>query len=105
MPRITPTAILAFILILTACSGYRKEAKNDFLKIVESDTLRVLTLNTSTSYFIYRDIEMGYHYDMVKNFADENNLNLKIIVLYMIGSFKKLVMNIHQNKLNSQNFI
>ena len=32
-------------------------------------------------------------------------LNLKIIVLYMIGSFKKLVMNIHQNKLNSQNFI
>lgn len=80
MPRITPTAILAFLLILTACSGYRKEEKNDFLKIVESDTLRVLTLNTSTSYFIYRDIEMGYHYDMVKNFADENNLNLKIIV-------------------------
>lgn len=49
-------------------------------EIIPTDTLRVLTLNTSTSYFIYREQEMGYHYDMVKNFAEEHGLAVDIIV-------------------------
>lgn len=70
---------LSLIIAFASCHK-RQGSTHDFPQIVENDTLRVITLNTSTSYFIYRDQEMGYHYDMVKNFADEHNLRLKIIV-------------------------
>ena len=33
------------------------------------DTLRVGTLYSPASYFIYRETEMGYDYDLVKRFA------------------------------------
>lgn len=72
--------ILMMALLFFSCKE-RKEAKAyDFPQMVEKDTLRVITLNTSTSYFIYRDQEMGYHYDMIKNFADEHGLELQVIV-------------------------
>lgn len=68
-------------VVLVSCVGvHQREDMSDYAKILEHDTLRVVTLNTSTSYFIYRDQEMGYHYDMIKNFADEHGLQLKIIV-------------------------
>ncbi|MGI6047474.1 MAG: transglycosylase SLT domain-containing protein [Petrimonas sp.] len=70
-----------FILIVALFSCKRsQEAVYDFSQIAENDTLWVITLNTSTSYFIYRDQEMGYHYDMIKNFADEHGLQLQLVV-------------------------
>ncbi|MDO5524225.1 MAG: transglycosylase SLT domain-containing protein, partial [Bacteroidia bacterium] len=71
--------LLLFIVLLPACKK-AKEAVHDFPQIIANDTLRVITLNASTSYFIYRDQEMGYHYEMIKNFADEHGLQLQIVV-------------------------
>lgn len=44
------------------------------------DTLRVATLYSPTSYFIYREQEMGYDYDLVSKFAKDKNLSLKLTV-------------------------
>lgn len=72
--------IISVLLVTLISCNEQQETIDDYRRIIESDTLRVLTLNTSTSYFIYREQEMGYHYDMIKNFADEKGLILEIIV-------------------------
>ncbi|MDR1517033.1 MAG: transglycosylase SLT domain-containing protein [Dysgonamonadaceae bacterium] len=67
------------LLFLSSCDLPKKaQAVYDFPEIVEKDTLTVLTLNTSISYFIYRDQSMGFHYDMIKDFCDRHGLMPKI---------------------------
>ncbi len=70
------------LLLLSACSLFnpRNEDAYDFPTIRMGDTLRILTLNTSTSYFIYRDQPMGYHYDMIREFCRYHDLFPEIIV-------------------------
>lgn len=80
MNNFTILAIISFIIIIASCNNSSTIEPNDYQKIIDKDTLRVITLNTSTSYFIYRDQEMGYHYDMIKSFANEKNLEIDIIV-------------------------
>ena len=48
---------------------------------IEKDTLRVLAAYNSTGYFVYRGKEMGYEYDLLKKFAEDNDLELKIIIV------------------------
>lgn len=78
------TYLLAVLIIITAafvsCKKQSQAEANDFQTLINGDTLRAITLNTSTSYFIYRDQEMGYHYDMIRNFATKKGLELEIIV-------------------------
>jgi membrane-bound lytic murein transglycosylase F len=47
---------------------------------VDSGEINILTLSGSMSYFIYKGEEMGYQYEMVKDFADANNLRLNLIL-------------------------
>ena len=75
--------ITQLILITCACS---RSTMYDFPQILERDTLTVITLNTSTSYFIYRDQEMGYHYDMIREFSDEHGLELQVVVARNVSS-------------------
>ncbi len=44
------------------------------------DTLRVGTLYSPTTYFMYKDEPMGYEYDMVKQFAQSRNLPMEVVV-------------------------
>lgn len=82
--------LLIIILFSHGCSksittGY------DFPAIVESDTLSVLTFNTSTSYFIYRDQPMGYHYDMISQFCRQHSLVPKITVAENWGAIVRML--------------
>lgn len=73
--------ILILLLFFSLFFLREKEEGNsfrDFDKIKESGKLTVLTLNSSTSYFIYREEPMGFHYDMIKAFCDSNNLELEV---------------------------
>lgn len=82
--------LFIFTVALLSCKR-SQEAAYDFPQIVAKDTLRVITLNTSTSYFIYRDQEMGYHYEMIKSFADEHGLELKIVVAQNTSALTRML--------------
>lgn len=86
-------ASLALLLLLASCRGVVKDSDKgyDFPQILQSDTLRVLTLNTSTSYFIFRDQPMGYHYDLIREFCREHDLVPEIIVAGNAGSMMEML--------------
>lgn len=44
------------------------------------DTLRVVTLYSPTSYFIYKDSKMGYDYDLVSRLAKDKKIALNLTV-------------------------
>lgn len=79
-----------FCLILLLLSfGCRPQAKQsnentnqtrDLEEIKGSKELVVLTLYGSTSYFMYRGQEMGFQYELAKQFAEYLNVKLKIEV-------------------------
>lgn len=50
------------------------------------DTLRVGTLYSPTSYFIYREEKMGYDYDMVSRLAEDKGLFLDLKVATSLNS-------------------
>ncbi len=81
------------LLLLSACSLFTKKDDHsyDLPDILEGDTLRILTLNTSTSYFIYRDQPMGYHYDMIREFCRHHGLLPEIIVATGTASLIRLL--------------
>lgn len=73
--------ILAMVLtigMLSSCKKSQPTVVYDFPQIIEKDTLTVLTLNSSSSYFIYRDQEMGFHYDMISDFCKTHGLELAV---------------------------
>ena len=86
MPRTLSQWIytLLTLLLVTACGGNKQhtseDVPNDFDSICERGELRVLTLYSSTSYFLYRGEEMGYEYERIKQFADHYNLKTTVIV-------------------------
>ena len=52
----------------------------DFEEIRKKGELTVITLSSSTSYFIYKDEPMGYDYDLAKSFCDHYGLKLNVKV-------------------------
>lgn len=79
------------ILCLSCGKWSNRENVYDFPQMLESDTLRVLTLNTSTSYFIYRDQPMGYHYDVIRDFCKHHGLVPEIIVAGNMGAMLQML--------------
>lgn len=91
-------SIIFFVFIISCNSRpnkHKKEVLNDFEAIQKKDTLTVLTLNTSTSYFIYKEEPMGYDYDLAKGFADHYGLALKVVVAENVN---RLVQMLEEGK-------
>lgn len=82
------TLIIPLFLVLFCCMlGCRNkqhskidEAVRDLPQIKDSGELVVLTLYSSTSYFIYRGQEMGFQYELSEQFAKSLGLKLRIEV-------------------------
>ena len=83
------TYIISSILLIATCIAMCCCTNNhnsdnstidDFDSIRARGELRVLTLSGSTSYFYYKGEERGYEYEVVKRYADDNGLKLKMIV-------------------------
>ena len=55
--------------------------ERDLPQIAERDTLVALTVYNSTSYFLYRGEPHGYEYAMLKAFADDQDLALRMVVV------------------------
>ena len=63
----------------------------DLPEIKERGYLTVSMDNNSTGYFLYRGKTMGYEYELLKRFADENGLELRIEVTKSLEeAFNKL---------------
>lgn len=74
---------LLFLLCISAlfsCKKKQPEQINDFEQIKAKGELTIITLNSSTSYFIYKDEPMGYDYDLVQDFCEDNGLKLNVKV-------------------------
>lgn len=88
-----PHALTLFFLAtltgcISACSSKNQNNGNmpggadaaDSSRHALPDTLRVATLYSPTSYFIYRETPMGYHYSLVRQFCEDNNIALDLQV-------------------------
>ena len=85
-------AIIMVAAISSSCGSKKSDAESapghDALPATESDTarhplpdtLRVATLYSPTSYFIYRETPMGYDYDMISRFCADKNMVLDLQV-------------------------
>lgn len=93
MNRVLLLSLLLAILCGSCGKWSRRESVYDFPQILQADTLRVLTLNTSTSYFIYRDQPMGYHYDMIRDFCKHHGLVPEIIVAGNTDAMLQMLQN------------
>lgn len=82
------TIILLSYLFLFTCCSHRNRQENDdadsydFPEIKSKGVLTAVTLYSSTSYFQYKMQPMGYEYDLIKDFAESQGLQLEIKIAY-----------------------
>ncbi|HEX5708593.1 MAG TPA: transglycosylase SLT domain-containing protein [Pyrinomonadaceae bacterium] len=55
--------------------------KRDFAAIKERGTLTVLAPYNSTTYFLYRGEPLGYEFELLREFAKERDLDLRMVVV------------------------
>jgi membrane-bound lytic murein transglycosylase F len=76
-------AVVLCLLLVTGCHLRRDaeaEEGYDLPQIQEKGELTVLTLYSSTSYFLYRGESMGYQYELCRQFAESLGLQLRVQV-------------------------
>lgn len=71
--------LLFSIFLLCSCVE-KKSHSRDLNEIIQSGELTIITLSSSTSYFIYKDEPMGYDYDLAKDFCDFHKLKMNVKV-------------------------
>lgn len=88
---------LVFLLCLLAfapsCKKKQPEVINDFEQIKQKGELTIITLYSSTSYFIYKDEPMGYDYDIAQDFCDTYNLKLNVKVAENVNKLVSMLNN------------
>ncbi len=55
-------------------------ASIDLDSILTRDTLRVITRNHPLMYYLYRGARRGFEYELIKKFAEEQNIHLQVVV-------------------------
>ena len=77
----TLTILFTSILLLARCTT---SEKNNQIEQIDSfllpDTLRIGTIYSPTSYFMYRGETLGFDYRLIKSFCDEKNIVMDIVV-------------------------
>lgn len=83
------------VLLLMGCTGNTEKTsesditlpvtimepvKKDLSKIKKNGVLRMITSYSSGSYFLYRGIQVGFEYELLKEFTKENELALEVII-------------------------
>jgi membrane-bound lytic murein transglycosylase F len=62
-------------------TGHRRQRyEADLAAIKKRGVLRVLSVNSSTSYFLHRGAEAGFNYELAKLFADELGVRMEMVV-------------------------
>ena len=69
---------LLCLCFLFSCKKTQERVAVDFDQIKQKGELTIITLYSSTSYFIYKEEPMGYDYDLAQDFCDHYGLTLKV---------------------------
>ena len=89
--------LIVFCITLSACNLSKKKdpekTVTDFQLTRENGKLTAVTLNTSTSYFIYKMEQMGYEYELIENFAESLNLELEIKIAENATRLEEMLQN------------
>lgn len=67
-------------LFVSCTGGGGRSLSRSLADIQASDTLRVLTMYGPVSYFIYKDDELGYEYEMSKLLCEALGVNMQLII-------------------------
>jgi membrane-bound lytic murein transglycosylase F len=70
----------AFIVEAALTSFKDDKYSADFDQLKQRGVLRMLTRNTSTTYFLYRGEQLGFEYELMNDFAKEQGLRLEVVV-------------------------
>lgn len=80
--------LLAFLVLCLSCGEAVKKRKakkeaqaRDLPHILQSKKLQALVDNSSTSYFVYRGVPMGFEYELLGAFAKHLDVELEIILI------------------------
>lgn len=69
-----------------------KEVVRDLPQLKDSGKLVVLTLYSSTTYFIYRGQEMGFQYELAQQFAESQGLELEVKVARNVQDLERKLL-------------
>ena len=83
--------LLVFLLSITLLSGC-DDARTHLEKILERGELRVVSRQGLTTYYQKSAEEMaGFEYELARQFADELNVDLKIIIPESLGDMLQML--------------
>ncbi len=83
------SCLTIFCTLFTSCN--RKQPSETNIDYSLPDTLVVGTLYSPTSYFLYKGDLMGYHYDLISQFAKDKNIPIKFKVMRNMGALLSLL--------------
>ena len=86
MKRLSIIPVIALILgmLLPACRGQKTAHEESDWDKTLPDTLKVGTLYSALSYFIYKGEPMGYDYDLVEQFGRDKGVAIDIVVAHSL---------------------
>lgn len=83
---------LLLLSILICCKGKENgDAEESNVTYGLPDTLRVATLYSPTSYFLFRDEEMGFDYALVESFARDKNIKIELKVAPSLEAMMRML--------------
>ena len=85
--------LLLVILGSIALNGCHEATSsgNRLTEGVLPDTLRVATLYSPTSYFVFRDETMGYDYNLVNQLGNDKGMAIDLTVAYSLGAMVEML--------------
>lgn len=85
--------ICFFVPLLLACVSKNDEGLNrsDLERILNDDTLRVVTLSRSTTYFDYKGKEMGYEFELADRLSKSLGVELKVLVAREVSQMMEML--------------
>lgn len=86
---VTIGIIVVSIFLFSACKSEIPERKrpekvvqgDDLTEILKRGKLKVLAENSSTSFFNYRGKNMGFEYEILKEFCNELGIDLEVVII------------------------
>ena len=87
---LTVTAVVSFH-VLSSCKNNGSGQTETAIEQRLPDTLRVATLYSPTSYFLYRDEPMGYDYSLLMQFAADKGMVVDLTVASSLGKMIEML--------------